>query len=172
MKILIAKCKKFTNSRAVRISLIFLISCYEFYPWVKAIFYEWAQRMGSIKSWKPVGNINFWWLMLNLSTKYIILSKFNVYLGIILVFSCGIFILSTTTLLFFLRIKTKIGSPLLAERRHFENKFLAGNDHVIDIFTSEDTENISLCISQYLTVYYIIKFLYKKFTKLANFKLL
>jgi hypothetical protein len=28
--------------------------------------------------------------------------------------------------------------------------------HVIDIFTSEDMENISLCISQYLTPYYII----------------
>jgi hypothetical protein len=28
---------------------------------------------------------------------------------------------------------------------------------VIDIFTSEDMENISLCIFQYLTLYYIIK---------------
>jgi hypothetical protein len=28
---------------------------------------------------------------------------------------------------------------------------------MIDIFTSEDMENISLCISQYLTLYYIIK---------------
>jgi predicted P-loop ATPase/GTPase len=28
--------------------------------------------------------------------------------------------------------------------------------HVIDIFTSEDMENMSLCISQYLTLYYII----------------
>jgi hypothetical protein len=27
--------------------------------------------------------------------------------------------------------------------------------HVIDIFTSEDMENMSLCISQYLTLYYI-----------------
>jgi hypothetical protein len=27
---------------------------------------------------------------------------------------------------------------------------------VIDIFTSEDMENISLCISQYLTLYYIM----------------
>jgi hypothetical protein len=27
---------------------------------------------------------------------------------------------------------------------------------VIDIFTSEDMENISLCIFQYLTLYYII----------------
>ena len=28
---------------------------------------------------------------------------------------------------------------------------------MIDIFTSEDMENMSLCISQYLTLYYIIK---------------
>ena len=27
----------------------------------------------------------------------------------------------------------------------------------VDIFTSEDMENISLCIFQYLTLYYIIK---------------
>ncbi len=27
-----------------------------------------------------------------------------------------------------------------------KTKLLAGNDHVIDIFTSEDMENISLCI--------------------------
>ena len=32
-----------------------------------------------------------------------------------------------------------------------------GKSHVIDIFTSEDMENISLCIFQYLTLYYIIK---------------
>ena len=31
-----------------------------------------------------------------------------------------------------------------------------GKGHVIDIFTSEDMENISLCIFQYLTLYYII----------------
>ena len=34
---------------------------------------------------------------------------------------------------------------------------MAGNDHVIDIFTSEDMENISLYIFQYLIAYYIIK---------------
>ncbi len=27
-----------------------------------------------------------------------------------------------------------------------KTKLLAGNDHVIDMFTSEDMENISLCI--------------------------
>jgi hypothetical protein len=31
-----------------------------------------------------------------------------------------------------------------------------GKSYVIDIFTSEDMENISLCIFQYLTLYYII----------------
>jgi hypothetical protein len=31
-----------------------------------------------------------------------------------------------------------------------------GKSHVIDIFTSEDMENISLCIFQYLILYYII----------------
>ena len=37
--------------------------------------------------------------------------------------------------------------------------------HVIDIFTSEDMENISLCIFQYRTLYYILK----TYTKYANF---
>jgi hypothetical protein len=32
-----------------------------------------------------------------------------------------------------------------------------GKSHVIDMFTGEDMENISLCIFQYLTLYYIIK---------------
>jgi hypothetical protein len=32
-----------------------------------------------------------------------------------------------------------------------------GKSHVINIFTSEDIENISLCIFQYLTLYYIKK---------------
>jgi hypothetical protein len=36
---------------------------------------------------------------------------------------------------------------------------------VIDIFTSEDMENISLCIFQYLTVNYIINCLYTKILK-------
>jgi hypothetical protein len=50
-------------------------------------------------------------------------------MGIILVCCCSIAIFSTRTLL-----------------------FLAGNDHVIDIFTTEDMENILLYIFQYLTV--------------------
>ena len=40
----------------------------------------------------------------------------------------------------------KIGS-LHLQPRHFENTtFLAGNDHVSNIITSEDMKNISLCI--------------------------
>jgi hypothetical protein len=31
-----------------------------------------------------------------------------------------------------------------------------GKSYVMDIFTSKDMENISLCIFQYLTLYYII----------------
>ena len=51
----------------------------------------------------------------------------------------------------------KIGSRLLQKSiAILKTKLLAGNDHVIDIFTSEDMENISLCIFQYLTVNYII----------------
>ena len=45
--------------------------------------------------------------------------------------------------------KTKIGSLLFDERRHFETIFLAGNDHVIDIFTSEDIEITSWLTSAY-----------------------
>jgi hypothetical protein len=33
--------------------------------------------------------------------------------------------------------------PLLDERRHFYNKFLAGNDHVIDIFILQRDFSIS-----------------------------
>ncbi len=42
-----------------------------------------------------------------------------------------------------------------------KTKLLAGNDHVIDIFTSEDVENISLCIFSILlsTIYNKIKYL-------------
>jgi hypothetical protein len=39
----------------------------------------------------------------------------------------------------------KIGWRLLHKRRHVENaKLLAGNDHVFEIFASEDMDNISL----------------------------
>ena len=40
-----------------------------------------------------------------------------------------------------------------------KTNLLAGNGHVIGTFTSEDMENISLCIFRYLTVYYIIKYM-------------
>jgi hypothetical protein len=39
----------------------------------------------------------------------------------------------------------------------FHTQKQIGKSHVIDIFTSEDMENISLCIFQYLTLYCIIK---------------
>jgi hypothetical protein len=46
-----------------------------------------------------------------------------------------------------------------------------GKSHVIDIFTSEDMENISLCIFQYLTLYYIINFIIiRTFYKLCLFQ--
>jgi hypothetical protein len=50
-------------------------------------------------------------------------------------------------------------------RRHFENKFLAGNDHVIDIFTSEVIDHViisrqkfvfKMAPEKYLTVYFSI----------------
>jgi hypothetical protein len=37
-----------------------------------------------------------------------------------------------------------------------------GKSHVIDIFTSEDMENISLCVFQYLTLYYLSKYHIRK----------
>ena len=83
--------------------------------------------------------------MLNIWRKYIILFKFKEQLGIILVFSCSIYILSTRTLLFFNWTKTKIGSPLPDQRRHFGNTFLAGNDHVIDS-SPVKTWKISHCV--------------------------
>jgi hypothetical protein len=41
--------------------------------------------------------------------------------------------------LFFHRTKTKIGSSLSGKRRHFENKLLAGNYHVIGISLGEES---------------------------------
>jgi hypothetical protein len=38
----------------------------------------------------------------------------------------------------------------------FQAKKQIGKSHMIDIYTSEDMENISLCIFQYLTLHYII----------------
>jgi hypothetical protein len=98
--------------------------------------------------------------MLNFTTENIILCKFKEYLGIISVFSCSIFIFLITDMLFFIEQRQKLVRRSSNERRHFENTFLAGNDHVIDIVTSEDMENISLCIFRYLTVCYIIKLYY------------
>jgi hypothetical protein len=38
----------------------------------------------------------------------------------------------------------------------FHTQKQIGKSYVIDIFTSEDMENISLCIFQCLTLYYVI----------------
>ena len=43
----------------------------------------------------------------------------------------------------YMKLHTELGRLCSYKHRHFENtKLLAGNDHVIDIFTSEDMENI------------------------------
>ena len=45
-----------------------------------------------------------------------------------------------------------------------------GKSHAIDIFTSEDMKNISLCIVQYLTLYSIINLhIYGNITAFASF---
>ncbi len=44
-----------------------------------------------------------------------------------------------------------------------QTKLSAGNDHVIDIFTSEDMENISLCIFSIL-----LSTIYNKYFYLSN----
>jgi hypothetical protein len=44
-----------------------------------------------------------------------------------------------------------------------------GKSHVIDIFTSEDMENISLCIFQYLTLYRSRSLLYNNNRLLYGF---
>ena len=64
--------------------------------------------------------------MLNFSTKYIKLSKLKQYLGIIVVLSCGIFIFSTRTLLFFHWTKTKFGPPTLERTSPFWKQFCGG----------------------------------------------
>ncbi len=90
-----------------------------------------------------------------ISTNYIILFELKEYLCIILVFSCSIFIFATITYCFFFQ-QNENWFAALTKVAILKTKLLAGNDHVIDIFTSEDMENISLCIFQYLTVNYII----------------
>jgi hypothetical protein len=56
--------------------------------------------------------------------------------------------------MFFLPTKRN-GSPLLDKRLNIWKIYLlAGNDReTIDIFSSEDSKNISRCIFRYLTVY-------------------
>jgi hypothetical protein len=47
-------------------------------------------------------------------------------------------------------------SPCCELWKRREGRYTRKQSHVIDILTSEDMENMSLCISQYLTLYYII----------------
>ena len=57
---------------------------------------------------------------------------------------------------FFVNTKNFAIFKCRAKGRLINKILLARNEHVIDIFTSEDMENILLCISRYLTAYYII----------------
>jgi hypothetical protein len=95
---------------------------YEFYlRVVKTIFYGWAQRMSKISfHHEKIKFRSSNWLVI-----FFLLYSLTNYLGINLVFSSNIFILSTKTCCFSIEQKTKMGSPLLDKRRHFENKFLA-----------------------------------------------
>ncbi len=63
-----------------------------------------------------------------------------------LVFSCGMFIFATKTCCCFSFNKDENWFPALTKVAILKTKLLAGNDHVIDIFTNEDMENILLCI--------------------------
>ena len=81
-----------------------------------------------------------------ISTNYIILFELKEYLCIILVSSCRTFIFATKTCCFFSFNKDENWFEALTKVAILKTKLLAGNDHVIDIFTSEDMENISLCI--------------------------
>ena len=107
----------------------------------------WVAKLS--RQWK------FWSIMLNSSTIKLHHAHYpNSKKGIILVFSCSMFIFSTKTCFLIeqwqklVRFQTSVAI--------LRTNLLAGNDHVIDIFTSEDMENISLCIFRYLTVYYTI----------------
>ena len=78
-----------------------------------------------------------------ISTYYIILFELKEYLCIILVLSCSIFIFATKRCCFFSFNKDKNWFAALTKAAMLKTKLLAGNDHVIDIFTGEDMENIS-----------------------------
>ncbi len=81
-----------------------------------------------------------------ISTNYIILFELKEYLCINLVFSCRMFIFATKTCRSFSFNKDENWFVALIKDANLKTKLLARNDHVIDIFTSEDMENISLCI--------------------------
>jgi hypothetical protein len=65
--------------------------------------------------------------------------------------------------MFFLEQRQKWVRRSQANVAILKTNFLAGNGHVIDIFTSEDMENISLRIFRFLTVYYKIERVKKRF---------
>ncbi len=73
-----------------------------------------------------------------ISTNYIILFELEEYLCIMLVFSCGMFIFATITCCFFSFSRDENRFVALTKVAILKTKLLAGNDHVIDIFTSED----------------------------------
>ena len=82
-----------------------------------------------------------------ISTNYIMLFELKEYLCIILVFSCCMFIFATKTCtLFFSLNEDENWFAALTKVAILKTKLLARNDHVIDIFTSKEMENISLCI--------------------------
>jgi hypothetical protein len=66
-------------------------------------------------------------------------------------FSCSSLNLSTSSSL----IWTNLAMLRIVKGR--EGNYTRKQSHVIDILASEDMENMSLCISRYLTLYYIIK---------------
>ena len=84
-----------------------------------------------------------------ISRNYILLFELKEYLSIILVISCSIFICDKKVYYFSFN-KDENWFAIL------KTKLLAGNNHVIDIFTRKDMENISMCILiSILTVNYI-----------------
>ena len=105
----------------------------------------------SCKQYKnPVSNINFRSIIQKISfisTNYIISFELIEYLCIIfIVFSSSSFIFATKTCcLNFSFNKDENLFAALTKVAILKTKLLAGNDYVMDIFTSKDMENISLC---------------------------
>ncbi len=81
-----------------------------------------------------------------ISTNYIIRFELKDYLCSILVFSSSSFHFCDQNMLFFSFNKDENWFAALTKVAILKRKFFAVNDHVTHIFTSEDIENISLCI--------------------------